>query len=585
MENNILTNRAKASALFNWTNRKYLSVSIAYWILLFMVYPLIEIFLMLVSKKDKFGNSYYHSRMENFGMDATMILFVGVAISYSIIMCLIAFSYMHNKRCMDMFGSLPLSKRAVFFSRLISVVVTTIIPVIVIGMIGAVLTLDKTMALTQIKNLIILIVALLGNIGFMAVISLCCGTTIDTLICYMAINVAYPIALALCVYYPYNIIPGMEQGEISGNIYTLLSPIASAYTGIYFEGKKLYIVWWLIFSVIMIILCSYLCKKRKAESAQSNFAFGMVEIGIKFLAAFVAGMTAGILFGALGYAYSGTGPSYIWLVCGVLLGVFIAEFMLHLIFHRGLNCLKNSLKQGVIVVGAIGIFFLIIFTGAMGFDKKIPDAKNVEAVKVEYRYADTFMVRGQDLINTYESDKDTINEAIKIHKAIVDNVKKNKYKGMFYHVNRDYYSVNSQAIGTRIKYKLKNGKTITRTYNGGEIPNNQVESIEKLVSDEKDILEAIPTKCIVNINVWSDNKDIEYDCSDNEKCAKIVEAMMQDGRQVTKIKDTSDTYSIDVFYTDTGSNKDFKSSYSRTYVIYKEYKNTIKVLKELGALD
>lgn len=39
MENNSLSNKSKAIALFKWTNRKYLSVSIAYWILLFLAYP------------------------------------------------------------------------------------------------------------------------------------------------------------------------------------------------------------------------------------------------------------------------------------------------------------------------------------------------------------------------------------------------------------------------------------------------------------------------------------------------------------------------------------------------------------------
>ena len=43
MENNSLSNKSKAIALFKWTNRKYLSVSIAYWILLFLAYPLAEI--------------------------------------------------------------------------------------------------------------------------------------------------------------------------------------------------------------------------------------------------------------------------------------------------------------------------------------------------------------------------------------------------------------------------------------------------------------------------------------------------------------------------------------------------------------
>lgn len=585
MENNTLTNQLKVKALFDWTNKKYLSVSIAYWILLFMVYPLIEIFLMIISNNKNGFKVSYQSRMESYGVNFTMVLFVGVAIGYSIIMCLIAFSYMHNKRCMDMFGSLPLSKRSVFFSRLISVVVTTIVPVVIIGALGAVLTLSKTMAIMQIKNLIILIVALHGNIGVMAVISLCCGTAIDTIICYAIINVAYPVAVAICVYYPHNIIPGMTQDGISSNIYTLLCPVASAYTGIYGDGKILYIIWWTAVIATSIFVCNYLCRKRKAETAQSNFAFGVVEIGIKFLAGFVLGLTMGIIFGALGYSNSGIGSSYIWLAVGVFIGVFVAEFLLHLIFHRGLNRLKDSLKQGLIAVCAVGMFCLIIFTGALGYDTKIPDEKDVEGVIIKYRYDESFIVRGKDIINTYQNDKNTINETIKVHQSIIDKVKKNKCKGILYYMNRNEYDAYTKSSDTIIKYKLKNGKEITRMYYGGEIPSEQVESIEKLVHDDVDILEKIPQKYVASINIWSDTKEMDYTTNNQEKCQKLIDAIIKDKNKSDKITETSDYYSLNIFYTDTGNNKNFKHSYYRSLIVYKDYKETIKVLEEIGALD
>ena len=59
MENNSLSNKSKAIALFKWTNRKYLSVSIAYWILLFLAYPLAEIFIMITSISADGKYNYY----------------------------------------------------------------------------------------------------------------------------------------------------------------------------------------------------------------------------------------------------------------------------------------------------------------------------------------------------------------------------------------------------------------------------------------------------------------------------------------------------------------------------------------------
>ena len=140
MENNSLSNKSKAIALFKWTNRKYLSVSIAYWILLFLAYPLAEIFIMITSIPVDGQHNEYVDRMQTYGVLIPSTLFAAIAIGYSIVISLIAFSYMHNKRCVDLFGSFPVSRRTLFFSRFASVIFSTLIPVIVIGLIGMILS-------------------------------------------------------------------------------------------------------------------------------------------------------------------------------------------------------------------------------------------------------------------------------------------------------------------------------------------------------------------------------------------------------------------------------------------------------------
>ena len=66
MENNSLSNKSKAIALFKLTNRKYLSVSIAYWILLFLAYPLAEIFIMITSIPVDGQHNEYVDRMQTY---------------------------------------------------------------------------------------------------------------------------------------------------------------------------------------------------------------------------------------------------------------------------------------------------------------------------------------------------------------------------------------------------------------------------------------------------------------------------------------------------------------------------------------
>lgn len=78
MENNSLSNKSKAIALFKWTNRKYLSVSIAYWILLFLAYPLAEIFIMITSISADGKYNYYVDRMQTYGVLIPSTLFAAI---------------------------------------------------------------------------------------------------------------------------------------------------------------------------------------------------------------------------------------------------------------------------------------------------------------------------------------------------------------------------------------------------------------------------------------------------------------------------------------------------------------------------
>ena len=222
MENNSLSNKSKAIALFKWTNRKYLSVSIAYWILLFLAYPLAEIFIMITSISADGKYNYYVDRMQTYGVLIPSTLFAAIAIGYSIVISLIAFSYMHNKRCVDLFGSFPVSRRTLFFSRFASVIFSTLMPVIVIGLIGMILSFEHKAFIAGASTIGLLCLVLIGNICFIAIISLCCGTTIDVIICYGAINVCYPIAVFLCSYYPGEILPGVGQKVLPSSLYVFL---------------------------------------------------------------------------------------------------------------------------------------------------------------------------------------------------------------------------------------------------------------------------------------------------------------------------------------------------------------------------
>lgn len=139
----------------------------------------------------------------------------------------------------------------------------------------------------------------LASISFFGLIAICCGTMLNSVLMFIAVCVAYPLSAIFIKGIVVGCFDGFYVGIFKDSIImNALNPLA-AYDGIN-------IIYWLIFSVACIVLGAFLAKKRKAERAQSAFAFHLPCYIIKVLVSFLAGMFLGVLFGSVnvlgGYA-------------------------------------------------------------------------------------------------------------------------------------------------------------------------------------------------------------------------------------------------------------------------------------------
>lgn len=292
MENSkaCLTWKEKALSMLGWTTKRYKGISIAYMAMLFVTFPLIEL-LIIFRNKDIYVSAGVIN-MASFNVVGAMFAFV--AILFTAIFSIVAFSYMHNKRCVDLFGSLPVSRRTLFFTRYLSVVIQTLVPLVGIGIIGGILTLKSAYFMSTIKMIALLALGLIGIISFIAVLSLCCGTVVDVVVSFFVINGVYPICILICNVFPASILPGFGiKGSVNYSLYTMLSPLVAPFAGIWENEKGLYIIWWMLFSIVLIGICYILSKKRKAETAQNAFVFVTVEQIIKFFSGFAVGFGMG----------------------------------------------------------------------------------------------------------------------------------------------------------------------------------------------------------------------------------------------------------------------------------------------------
>ena len=106
-------NIKKASAIYRWTMKKYRSITIAYGVLLILSLPVVELLSILSAYSMNWNEDLntYVNVVTEMEVKPLMVLPIMVAVIFSSILSFIGFSYMHNKRCVDFFGSLPVSRR------------------------------------------------------------------------------------------------------------------------------------------------------------------------------------------------------------------------------------------------------------------------------------------------------------------------------------------------------------------------------------------------------------------------------------------------------------------------------------------
>lgn len=578
MENN-LTNKTKSLSIFWWTIKRYIPVSIAYWILLMFSLPMIETFMAIVITAESNFKEYVETMKES-AIYIAGTGFAGIAVFFSIIVAMIAFSYMHNKRSVDFFGSLPVSRRTMFFARLVAVIVITTVPVIIFGSIGACLSGSFAAAGSIMKVVGYIVLATIGNIVVIAFISLCCGSSVDIMISYAAINIAFPICVTIFNHLPSTVIPGMETSLWPASAYTLFCPVASVFTMAFGNGKVFGIIWWVVLTVVTIIASYVVCKKRKAEQAQNTYIFSAVEVVVKFIVCALSGLGLGWIMAYIGLAHRTITAQYIYFAIGLVAGIMVANILLHLVFHRGLVKFTKSLIQCGIVLAVCVVYTGVIATGMFGYDVDLPESAEIKGASLIDSEEYTFYVDGKNVFAKKSYDKETIDGIYEAHKKIIENNLETK-KWSLYPITgidayKEYASANDYYGDTTITYELTDGTEFSRTYTSSELG---VKIDNKLYTrtDNSDAINLIPSKYItyVFINSWESNDCINFELDNNKM--EIIEALKKDIEIYGLISEKDAKYNIGIDF----ENERF--DYANAYIYFNDtYVNTMAALKKYG---
>lgn len=388
-----------------------------------------------------------------------------ISIVFTIIYTVRIYSYLHNKRKADLYGSLPIGRATLFIAKSVSAYLMSIIPAIFfLSLISIISVCSGHSVVSEVTKLFPEIcMGTLASISFFGLIAICCGTMLNSVLMFIAVCVAYPLSAIFIKGTVVGCFDGFYVGIFKDSvIMNALNPLA-AYDGIN-------VIYWLIFSVVCIALGAFLAKKRKAERAQSAFAFHLPCYVIKVLVSFLAGMFLGVLFGSMN-VFGG----YAGFVFGFILASVPVYIIVHLILYRGFSKLiKTSIPLGaLIIVSCVGVALCCF--DAFGYNSYVPKTQDIKSAgfyDANSNYQAKGSAVGKNLKDMADdiTDKDTIANILEAHYQLVDNRNysvKNKFKNTWVSMFKDNVPVFSEISKNpdyAFAYTLNNGNIVTRTY-------------------------------------------------------------------------------------------------------------------------
>ena len=354
---------------------------------------------------------------------------------FTIIYTIRIYSYLHNKRKADMYGALPIGRRTFFIAKTVSAYLLSVVPTLFFfGVIAVIsLCLGQPLLLETAGVYVQLLVGAIASISFYSLLSICCGTTVNAVLAFVAVNFAYPIAALFIKGTVRSFFYGMPTNLYNNSfIMKALNPLAA------YEGSN--IIYWLIFTAACLALAIWLVKKRPAECAQNTFAYYLPAYLVKLLVAFIIGMFLGTVFGGLNVF----GFPLIGFIFGFTLGSVPAYLIAHIIFYRGLNRFPRTLIAFGAMSATVFAAMAFCFFDFLGYTAFVPVAQNVKSAGVV------------ELGDCYYTGKTSV---WNIAQMAADD-----YTVFLSGITSELFSDDSYVVA----YKLNNGHTVIRYYSERE---------------------------------------------------------------------------------------------------------------------
>lgn len=597
------SNHAGLTAMLRHDLRRTRLMSALFFLLEFIALPL-QLALKLINRPEHgfaLRASTYGQVYGNF----SAVLFPLVILLAAAVLAMQLMNYNFGRRSVDVYYSLPFTRRQMILSHLIAGTLDLAVPILLNLSIAAGLALAINPALGLgwlIKDALLWV--LLAYCIFISVMltATLMGTAVDTMLYAGMLNLEPLLILIALLGILGTFVIGFDPTTLMDRLLLYLHPLPLLIRQIFTDTLVPMSVWGVGFWAVLIpaatLLTVFFYERRDAELAENVSRDNWFRLIFKITSAFLLA----VVFGFMIFAAVASDNTYrnttdqLAFVLGCAGGAVIGYLVLEVVLGRGFKTVRSNWWICLAdLVATVGIA-LVAVTGLFGYESAVPVPASVNYAQVEgylnHYWRDSPGLHTTDSIRL--SSEESIAALTQLHQSAIDAARRQSE-------NED--QENSADARLRVVYHLQNGCTVTRSYYGLELNEAEAEQFRSLYSTAEVMEQVNPLLKIGENETQLDGITVmdvtgsELRVSDSQT-ERLMEAVRQDLFETAGSATEQQgepliflnigyRYPMLEYYYDELSGEGIErpageNSNTLQYPIYEDFSETLKLLQELG---
>ena len=588
------SNHAGLTAMLRHDLRRTRLMSALFFLLEFIALPL-QLALKLINRPEHgfaLRASTYGQVYGNF----SAVLFPLVILLAAAVLAMQLMNYNFGRRSVDVYYSLPFTRRQMILSHLIAGTLDLAVPILLNLSIAAGLALAINPALGLgwlIKDALLWV--LLAYCIFISVMltATLMGTAVDTMLYAGMLNLEPFLILIALLGILGTFVIGFDPTTLMDRLLPYFHPLPLLIRQIFTDTLVPMSVWgagfWAVLIPAATLLTVFFYERRDAELAENVSRDNWFRLIFKITSAFLLA----VVFGFMIFAAVASDNTYrnttdqLAFVLGCAGGAVIGYLVLEVVLGRGFKTVRSNWWICLAdLVATVGIA-LVAVTGLFGYESAVP----VPGYLNHY-WRDSPGLHTTDSIRL--SSEESIAALTQLHQSAIDAARRQSE-------NED--QENSADARLRVVYHLQNGCTVTRSYYGLELNEAEAEQFRSLYSTAEVMEQVNPLLKIGENETQLDGITVmdvtgsELRVSDSQT-ERLMEAVRQDLFETAGSATEQQgepliflnigyRYPMLEYYYDELSGEGIErpageNSNTLQYPIYEDFSETLKLLQELG---